>query len=207
MRLGVLGPAQGDLPALAHRVQLLLDELHAEKVIYLADDGALDQIVVSWARGIIGADLDEHAVFERAALRCAAGTSQEIDEFVASERARLRLKVLVSLPESGRLGELLGGRAALFVDDRGALSEEDLAGAALVAFGNSNEPVLKRTGAQLLVAPGLISARTGGCAVIDDGGGAVRVEILNARGEATAREIMAAPSAAAKMWAHGDSKL
>jgi hypothetical protein len=43
--------------------------------------------------------------------------------------------------------------------------------------------------------------------VLDDGAGSVRVEILSSSGEVTAREIMAAPSAAAKMWAHGNSKL
>jgi len=207
MRLGVLGPAQGDLPALAVRVQRLLDEQLAEKVIYLADDGALEQIVASWARDIVGDDMDEHAVFERAAMRCAAASSEAIDEFVASERARLRLKVLVSLPETKRLNELLGGRVALFVDDAATLSEEDLAGASLLVFGKSDEPMIKRVGARLHVAPGPIDSTTGGCAVLDDGAGSVRVEILSSSGEVTAREIMAAPSAAAKMWAHGNSKL
>jgi hypothetical protein len=207
MRLGVLGPAQGDLPALAVRVQRLLDEQQVEKVIYLADDDALEQIVASWARDIVGDDMDEHAFFERAAMRCTAASSEEIDEFVASERARLRLKVLVSLPETRRLNELLGGRVALFVYDGETLSEEDLAGASLVVFGNSEEPVLQRVGTRLHVAPGAIVSKTGGCAVLDDGAGNVRIEILSASGDVTAREIMAAPSAAARMWAHGNSKL
>jgi hypothetical protein len=37
MRLGILGPAQGDLAALARGAQQLLDEAKAEKVIYLAE--------------------------------------------------------------------------------------------------------------------------------------------------------------------------
>ncbi|MCK6590256.1 MAG: hypothetical protein HUU21_19495 [Polyangiaceae bacterium] len=208
MRLGVLGPAQGDLPALAVRVQRLLDEQHAEKVIYLADDDALEHIVASWARGIVGDDdMDEHAVFERAATRCTMASSEAIDEFVASERARLRLKVLVSLPETRRLNELLGGRVALFVYDGDALNEDDLAGASLVVFGKSEEPVLKRVGARLHIAPGAIDSKTGGCALLDDGSGSIRIEIVSSSGEVTAREIMAAPSAAARMWAHGNSKL
>jgi hypothetical protein len=105
------------------------------------------------------------------------------------------------------LNELLGGRVALFVYDGETLSEEDLAGASLVVFGKSEEPMLKRVGARLHVAPGAIVSKTGGCAVLDDGAGNVRIEILSASGDVTAREIMAAPSAAARMWAHGNSKL
>src|SRR6185369_15351501 len=94
MRLGVLGPAQGDLPALARGAQHLLDEAHAEKVIYVSDDDALDRVVEGWARDLVGSDPTEGALFDRAA-RCAVATPEVIDAFVASERARLRLKVFV----------------------------------------------------------------------------------------------------------------
>ncbi|HZF51038.1 MAG TPA: hypothetical protein VE093_20400 [Polyangiaceae bacterium] len=207
MRLGVLGPAQGDLPALAVRVQRLLDEQHAEKVIYLAEDGALDQIVASWARGIVGDELDENAVFERAAERCVAASSEAIDEFVALERARLRLKVLVSLSEGRRLNELLGGRVATFVYDGANLSEEDLAGASLLVFGKSDEPRITRVGARLHIAPGAIDSPNGGAVVLDDSAGSVNIEILSSSGEVTARETIAAPGATSKMWAYGSSKL
>jgi hypothetical protein len=207
MRLGILGPAQGNLPALARTAQRLLDELSAEKVLYLADDDALDQVVASWASSIVGADTDEQSIFERAAARCATASSDSIDEFIASEKARLRLKVLVSLPEGRRTIELLGGRVALFVYDRASLDEEDIAGASLLVFGKSEESVVRKVGPRTLLAPGVIGSPTGGFLVLDDSAGGVRVEIMNASGAVTARELVPPPSAAARLFSHGDSKL
>lgn len=206
MRLGVLGPAQGNLPALARSAQLLLDEVRAEKVIYLADDGALDQIVATWASGIVGANITEQTAFERAAVRGADATSDSIDAFVASERARLRLKVLVSLPQGRRFVELLDGRVVLFVFDKASLDEEDIAGASVLVFGNSQESVITKVGARTFLAPGAIGSSNGGAAVLDDAAGGVRVEIMNGSGAITASELVAAPSATAKIWTHGVAK-
>ena len=98
--------------ALAHGAHYLLDEVRAEKVLYLSDDDALDRVVASWAQGLVGANAGEDAVFERAATRCARATPEEIDEFVALERARERLQVLVTLPSAGqRTIEILLGVA------------------------------------------------------------------------------------------------
>src|SRR5271163_1509380 len=98
MRLGILGPAHDDVIGLARAAQLLLDEAHAEKVIYLSDDGALERVVVSWAHEIVGENPSREALFQRAAARCATAAPGEIDQFVEGERARLRLGVFVSLP-------------------------------------------------------------------------------------------------------------
>lgn len=190
MRLGILGPAQGNLPALARAAQRLLDEVQAEKVLYLAEDGALERVVASWARGIVGEDAEEQSVFERAARKCAHATSTEIDAFVALERARLRLKVLSSLPVGQRTIEILGGRVALFVYDRDALSDLDLAGVSMLVFGRSEEPVLKRVGTRLFVAPGMIGSKMGGALLIDDGGSGIRVEVMNGSGVMTLRETL-----------------
>src|ERR1700684_1863158 len=86
MRLGILGPAHDDVIGLARAAQILLDEAHAEKVIYLADDGALERVVVSWAHEIVGANPSDEALFKRAAVRCAKAVPDDIDQFVEGER-------------------------------------------------------------------------------------------------------------------------
>lgn len=195
MRLGILGPAQGNLPALARAAQRLLDDVQAEKVLYLAEDGALERVVASWARGIVGEDTEEQSIFERAARKCAQATSEEIDAFVALERARLRLKVLASLPVGQRTIEILGGRVALFVYDRDALSDLDMAGSAMVVFGKREEPVFQRVGTRVFMAPGVIGSKSGGALLLDDSGSGIRVEVVNSTGAITLRENIAGPGA------------
>ncbi|WP_437309760.1 hypothetical protein [Sorangium sp. So ce388] len=203
MRLGVLGPAQGDLPALARGAQHLLDEGHAERVIYIAEDDALDRVVQGWAQSLVGANPTEGALFDRAA-RCAAATPEEIDAFVASERARLRLKVLMSLPSGQRTIEILDGRVALFVFDKAALDEEDIVAASLLVFGKSSEPLIKKVGPRTFFSPGPIGPE-GGTALLDDGQGGVRIEVMNASGAVTAREIVGASAASPRLRVQGGS--
>ncbi|AUX21692.1 hypothetical protein SOCEGT47_021790 [Sorangium cellulosum] len=203
MRLGVLGPAQGDLPALARGAQRLLDEGHAERVLYVAEDDALDRVVEGWAQRLVGADPTEGAAFARA-LRCAAATPAEIDAFVASERARLRLRLLRSLPPGQRTIEILDGRVALFVFDKAALDEEDVVAASLLVFGKSSEPLIQRVGARTFFSPGPIGLE-GGAALLDDGQGGVRIEVMNARGAVTAREIVGPAAVGPRMRVQGGS--
>ena len=203
VRLGILGPAQGDLHALARGAQHLLDEAHAEKVIYLSDDDALDRVVEGWARGLVGSDPSEGALFDRAS-RCALASQDAIDAFVASERARQRLKVLVSLPQGQRTIEILDGRVVLFVFDKGTLDEEDIVAASLLVFGKSSGPLIKKVGTRVFLSPGPLGSEEGGAALLDDGGGGVRIEVMNARGVVTARDAIGPPQAA-KMRIQGGS--
>src|SRR3954469_3930868 len=159
MRLGILGPAYDDMIGLARAAQLLLDEAHVEKVLYLSDDGALERVVVSWARDLVGDNPSGEALFERAAERCAAATPIAIDNFVESERARLRLNVFMSLPSGqSRTIEILDGRVVLFVYDKAMLDEEDIAAAQLLVFGKAREPLMRRVGARMFLSPGPIGS-------------------------------------------------
>ena len=191
MRLGVLGPANNNFIGLARAAQYLVDEAHADRVVYMADDGALERVVVGWARELVGADPTEEALFKRAA-RCATASPGEIDHFVDCERARLRLKVFVSLPSGKRRTvEILDGRMVLLVHDKAALDEEDIAAGALFVFGKSGEPMIKRVGPRMFVTPGPIAMGGGGSALLDDGAGGIRIEIINAAGAVTARDTLA----------------
>lgn len=194
MRLGILGPAGGDMIGLARAAQLLLDEAHAEKVLYLSDDGALERVVVSWAQEIVGTDPSDQALFERAAARCARAAPAAIDHFVEGERARFRLGVYVSLPSGqSRTIEILDGRVVLFVYDKAMLDEEDISAAQLLVFGRAREPLIKRVGARVFMTPGPIGCPTGGAALLDDGVGGIRVEILGPGGVVTAHEHVGGP--------------
>ena len=203
MRLGILGPAYDDLVGLARAAQYLVDDAQADKVIYLGDDGALERVVIGWAQEIVGADPREEALFERAAARCAKADSDEIDRFVEGERARLRLKVFMSLPSgTSRSIEILDGRVAIFLHDKASLDEEDIAAASLLVFGKSAEPLIRRVGARIFVSPGPIGG-AGGSAMLDDGVGGVRIEILNGAGAVTAQDLFGTPAGAGKMRVQG----
>jgi hypothetical protein len=205
MRLGILGPCQGDLPALAHAAQHLLDEARVERVIYLSEDDALEKIVFSWARDLVGGDPTEDALYDRAAARCATATAAEIDDFVAHERARLRLKVFVSLPRGrSRSLEILDGRVVLFVYDKAMLDEEDISAASLFVFGKSAASVIKKVGARTFLSPGPIGSDTGGSALLDDTGGGLRLEIINGSGVVTARDSIGPARASGKMKVQGE---
>lgn len=189
MRLGILGPAGEDVVALADAARLLLDEARADKVIYVSPDGALDRVVFGWAQAIVGADPSGEALFFRAASRCINATPAEIDEFVALERARARLNVLMSLPAaSTRTIEILDGRVVLFVHDKAFLDENDIAAAQMLVFGQSPEPLVRRVGTRLFLSPGPIGCPTGGAAVLDDGAGGIQIEMLGPGGAVVARE-------------------
>jgi hypothetical protein len=204
MRLGILGPANGDLLGLARAAQFLVDDAHCDKVLYLADDGALERVVVGWAREIVGSNPSEEGLFKRAAARCARGSPEEIDRFVDGERSRLRLKVYVSLPAEGsRSIELLDGRVTLFVYDKAALDEEDISAASILVFGKGAEPLIRKVGARIFVSPGPTGAPSGGMAILDDSAGGVKIEILDASGNVTAQDLLAATATANKMKVQG----
>jgi hypothetical protein len=192
MRLGILGPAKGDLAGLARAARMLLDDAQVDKVIYLADDGALDAVVRSWARGMVSGNPTEDALFMRAAARCAQASPEAIDAFVTRERARERLRVLTSLPEGARRTiEFLDNRVVLFVYDRAILDEEDIAAASVLVFGRSVDPQMKRIGSRLFVAPGRIGWPGAGSGVLDDeAGGGLRIEIRGGDGAVTVQETL-----------------
>lgn len=194
MRLGILGPAHDDLIGLARAAQFLLDEAHAEKVIYLSGDGAMDRVVASWARELVGANPSGEALFKRAAARCARAAPADIEKFVDCERARLRLGVFTSLPSSeSRTIEILDGRVVVFVHDKAVLDEEDIAAAQILVYGKSQAPLIKRVGARVFVTPGPIGTPTGGAALLDDGAEGVRVEIVGPGGTVSAGEHVGGP--------------
>jgi len=193
MRLGLLGPAGRDVVALGRAAEFLLNTARVHRAIYLGNEGALDRAVAAWAKKLVGSDPSDDGAWARAARVAEAGSAVEIDKFVQTERARLRLKSLEALPETGRTIEMIGGRVAILIHDKSMLDEEDLVAATLLFFGKSDAPLVHRIGPRWFVTPGPIGLAGSGMAVVDDDREGVQVTLYDATGVVVRRELLDVP--------------
>jgi len=197
MRLGLLGPAGSDVGALGRAAEFLLNGARVHRAIYLGNDGALDRAVAAWARKLVGDDPSDDGAWKRAARVALEGSAAELDKFVATERARLRLKKLEALPEEvSRTIEMVGDRVAVLIHDKSMLDEEDILAANLLFFGKSDGPVVRKIGARWFVSPGPIGCEGGGLAVVDDERDDIAVTIYDGTGKATQKESLSVQRAA-----------
>jgi hypothetical protein len=191
MRLGLMGPAGGDVGALGRAAEYLLNGARVHRAIYLGNDGALDRAVASWARKLVGDDPTDDAAWRRAADLAVAAQPAQIDRFVATERARIRLKSLEALPESlTRTIEMVGDRVAVLIHDKALLEEEDILAANLLLFGKSDGPLIRKIGPRWFITPGPINSQEGGIAVLDDEKEDIVVTIFDNEGKPTQREVL-----------------
>ena len=198
MRLGLLGPAGGDVGALGRAAEFLLNGARVHRAIYLGNDGALDRAVAAWARKLVGDDPSDDGAWRRAAEIALEGSAQVIDRFVSTERARLRLKALEALPEQlARTIEMVGDRVAVLIYDKTQLDEEDISAANLLLFGKSDGPLVQQIGPRWFVTPGPIGSRDGGLAVLDDEQDDIVVTVYDGAGKPTHREVLTSERAKA----------
>ncbi len=190
MRMGLLGPADGDVAALGRGAEFLLNGAKVHRAVYLGVDGALDRAVAAWARKLVGDDPSDRAAWKRSCAVAIKGSPQEIDRFVAIERARLRLKALETLPERARTMEMIGDRVSLLVNDKASLDEEEIAGAAIIIYGRSEAPLVKSIGPRWFVSPGPVGVSGGGLAVIDDEKDDIEVSLFDGAGKLTVRHTL-----------------
>jgi hypothetical protein len=195
MRLGILGPANGDLRALERAASFLLFDQCAEQVVYLGPDDALDRLVVDWARRLVGDDPSDKGVFGRAAKGCGGASPDGILAHVANERARERLKSLRCLPTpQSRTVEILDGRVAVLLYDKALLDEEDIMPAALLVFGKNDGPLIRQVGPRTFVSPGEICPGRGGAAILSDGvSGEVKIALFEPGGTSVASQQIVMP--------------
>ncbi len=186
MRIGFLGPSEGDLDALERAATFLLHRENVVRAVYLGNDGALDRCVARWAKRLVGEDPSDDGAWERAGELASVGSPEEIDRFVTGERERLRLRALATLPEDAPYAfESSGEVPTLMTWDASTLGEEDLSRAHLVVVGNAVAPKLDERGHRWVVHLGPIGSR-GGVAVLD---GAARVITIY---DSSERELMRA---------------
>jgi hypothetical protein len=191
MRLGLLGPAHGDLAGLARCAQFLVNGAKVTRAIYLGSDNALEDTVALWAESLVGPDASDEGVWERALLAAASGSPEQIDAFLRAERARRRLKSLERLPpDELRAVEMFGDRVAVLVHDKALLDEEDIFAATFLVYGRSDGPLVKQIGPRWFLTPGPVGSAGGGGAVLDDSGDDVVATLYDADGCASASETM-----------------
>jgi hypothetical protein len=197
MRLGLLGPAEGDTDGLSRAAQVLLDGLKVDRAVYLGNDTALDDVVAAWAARLVDGDPSDDAVWSRAARLALTGSPAEIDAFVKKERDRQRLRALERFAPTAdaRSIEMLSDRVAVLVYDKAALDEEDIFAASIILFGKSPEPLVKKVGNRWFLTPGTVGSPGGGIAVIDDGGEELVASIYALDGRCTQTETLVVPRA------------
>jgi hypothetical protein len=200
VRLALLGPSDGDTAALARATVAALDRLEADRVVYLAADGALDAVAAAWAE-LIGA---ERPLDERVA-HLLDGAAAAVSAEVERERARRRLERLHALPAAGsRTLELLYDRVVLLVDDKSVLDEEDLLPASIIVFGRG-DPTVRRVGTRVFLAPGHVTKRDQGILLLEEvvgGTPAIRATFCDVDGNERHRENIDAQRAA-RLRVHG----
>lgn len=191
MRLGLLGPANGDLAGLARTSEFLLNGARVTRAIYLGDDDALEETVGLWAESLVGSDPSDAGVWDRAFEPAATGGPDAIDGFLRGERARLRLKALERLsPEELRSVEMFGDRVAVLIHDKAHLDEEDIFSASFLIFGRSNTPLVKKIGPRWFLSPGPIGSDGGGAIVLDDSVDPIAATLYDGQGRAVRTEAL-----------------
>src|SRR5580658_9752333 len=121
MKLGLLGPLEGDVSSLMRAAETLVDA-KVDRAIYLGEDDALERALALWATRLVGGDPSDQGMWKLAAELALTGAPAEIDRFVASERARLRLRIFQRLPGGqARTIEMVSDRVAVLVHEKALL--------------------------------------------------------------------------------------
>jgi hypothetical protein len=197
VRLAVIGPSGGDVSMLARMAELLLNGAAVQRAIYLGADDALDECVASWAEALVGPELSDEGIWQRALGVARDGAVENLDAWVRSERARLRLRAIECLPVAGRRAvEMFGDRLTLLVHDTALLDEDDIFSASLLVYGKSDAPLAKRIGSRWFLSPGPIRAGGGGAIVLDDAHGDIEASFYDLGGRPTHTEMLTQPNQA-----------
>ena len=174
MRIGLLGPADGNLTLLREATEFLLRDCGVDQAVYLGpDNDAVEQVVEHWAQQVMGPGAAGEDAFLNEALSLAlSGDANSIQALLARDQEVRRLSALRCLPvPPARAVEVFDDKVVLFVHDKSLLDEEDIANAFLVVYGRGKACALNRFGPRTFYTPGPLKA--GRIAVLEpapDGG-------------------------------------
>jgi hypothetical protein len=192
VRIGLLGAIEGQEGYVKGLGSFCLDALRAERVVYLGADDALDRAVRGWATQLVG-DLPEESAIWRRSLRCVSAPAEEIDRFIAAERARQSLKRLQSLPDDDRRSlEVLSHSRLLLCHDCAALDTEDIAEAHIIAYGNGRSAQVYQADGRHYICPG--SLEEAGLIVLDDDENGLRLRLFDRTTRLLAEHQLASPN-------------
>ncbi len=189
MRIGLMGPADGDEAAFREAAEFLLGDASVDRVIYLGQDGLAARVAESWFREVGG---EAGLSFEdRAAKLAIDGSPDAIAALLRADQQARRLGSICTLPPApSRAVEMIDDRIVLVVHDKSVLDEEDIANASLVVYGQSKEILLKRFGPRYFFTPGPLRAQKLGVIEREDDG-RIAVAAYAPSGAPLWREVLA----------------
>jgi len=159
MRIGLLGPADGDSALVRKAAEFALGKLSAEQVIYLGADDAARDAVRGWASELLKAPFGEAAFMDRAFQLARTGTPEQLQDLLARDAEARKLSALRCLPAPPtRAVEMFEDKVVLFVHDKAQLDAEDIANAYLVVYGRSKGVALNHFGPRTFFSPGPLKA-------------------------------------------------
>jgi hypothetical protein len=190
MRLGLLGPADGETEALREAVEFLVGDAAVDQTIYLGTDDAVDRVIAAWAEELVGGAATEAAFLDRVVDLAPRGAASALEKLLAGDAALQRLDTVRKLPPSpARVVEMLDDRIVLVVHDKAVLDEDDIANAHLVVYGKSPTAHLKRFGHRYFFTPGPLRDRKVGIVELEDDG-SVAVSLYDPSGAPLFREVL-----------------
>lgn len=189
MRIGLVGPADGNTELLREAAEFLLGDCGVDEAIYLGADNSVRQVVEAWSVEIMGGPATEEAFLREAVLLSTVGDARELQALLRRDSDVQRLAALRCLPPPpARAVEVFDDKVVLFVHDKAMLDEEDIANAFLVVYGRGKQLAINRFGPRAFFTPGPLKA--GRIAVIEsEAEGTLAIAQFNpATGEPTGQE-------------------
>lgn len=191
MRIGLVGPADGNSKRLREAAEFLLNDCGVDEAIYLGNDNTVREVVEGWANEVMGGPASEEAFLKQALKLASEGDAKEIEQLLRRDVEVHRLSALRCLPPPpARAVEVFDDKVILFVHDKGSLDQEDIANAFLVVYGRGSKLALNRFGPRTFFTPGPLEA--GRVALVErEADGSLAIAQYNPEtGEPTGRETL-----------------
>lgn len=159
MRIGLLGPTDGDAEVFRDAVEFLIGDVAVDYAIYLGpEDDTLDTLLTDWASEVFEGSPTVDDFLERAHALAAEGEPDAIDALLKKDAFVRQLRKVRKLPPAPtRAVEMVSDRFVIAVHDKRVLDEEDIANANLIVYGKSDEADLRRFGPRYFLTPGPLS--------------------------------------------------
>ena len=190
MRLGLIGPGNGDAVALREAIEFLVGDAAVDQAVYLGTDDLVERVLETWSRELLGEGGDD-AFLDRVAAQARTAPAPELERLLAADLAYERLDVVRKLPPPpARAVEMLEDRIVLIVYDKAVLDEEDIVNAQLIVYGKAAKDDLKRFGSRYFVTPGPLAG--GKVGLVDvEADGRIAVALYDPAGTPLFREALA----------------
>lgn len=168
MRIGLVGPAEGEHALLREASEFLLGQAGVDQAIYLGAHDTVRAVADAWAREIMEGPATWDHFLERAAALALGADGAALDALLARKDRLARLEALRSLPPPpARAVELIDDKVVLCVHDKALLDQEDIENAALIVYGTAKQGALHRFGPRAFYTPGPLTG--GRVAVVEPG--------------------------------------